>query len=114
MSEEEMQRPISPGEAWDNPNAWILDESGTSIRLNQLTHAESISFFADNNDIYKIILSKNNSILYEESTNVIDETGMRLREVAVPSDVSSQGFDTITVIPFGGDQKYSIGYLQYR
>ena len=114
MSEEEMQRPISPGEAWDNPNAWILDESGTSIRMNQLTHAETVSILADNNDNYQIILSRNEQILYEQSAGTADGSGMQPREVEVPSDVSSQGFDTITVIPFGGDQKYSIGYLQYR
>ena len=113
MSEEEMQRIINPGEAWDNPNAWILDESGTSIHLDQLAHAKTVSFLADNNDSYKIVLSKNEQILYEQSTEPIDGDGMQPREVKVPDDISSQGFDTITVIPFGGDQKYSIGYLQY-
>ena len=108
-----MQRIINPGEAWDNPNAWILDESGTSIHLDQLAHAKTVSFLADNNDSYKIVLSKNEQILYEQSTEPIDGDGMQPREVKVPDDISSQGFDTITVIPFGGDQKYSIGYLQY-
>jgi len=114
MSAADFSKPIESGDVWDTKNAWLLNANGVDIKLDKVTYTPSISIFADHNDEYWILVKKDGEVLYRENTGSTEGDGLQLRMVTLPDDIVKQGYDTITVIPFEGDGKYSIGYLQLQ
>ena len=112
MTLTDFSKPVEVEDVWDNPNAWILDKNGVEIVFDKITYNSSISFLADNNDDYCLLLKNDDEIIYRENTGKIDGAGMQLREVVLPEEVATLGYDTVTIIPYGGDGSYSVGYLQ--
>ena len=60
------------------------------------------------------MLENDGEIIYRENTGTVEGVGMQQREVSLPEDVVALGYDTINIIPYGGDGSYSIGYLQLK
>ena len=114
MSIADFSKPIAVGDVWDNSNAWILNKNGVEIVLDKISYNQKISFFADNNDEYWLLLENDGEIIYRENTGTVEGVGMQQREVSLPEDVVALGYDTINIIPYGGDGSYSIGYLQLK
>lgn len=114
MKMADFSKPIAVGDVWNNPNAWILNKNGTEIVLGEIAYNQKISFFADNNDEYWLLLENDGEIIYRENTGTVEGIGMQQREVSLPEDVAALGYDTINIIPYGGDGSYSIGYLQLK
>ena len=114
MSRADFSKPIAVGDVWDNSNAWILNKNGVEIVLDKISYNQKITFFADNNDEYWLLLENDGEIIYRENTGTVEGVGMQQREVSLPEDVVALGYDTINIIPYGGDGSYSIGYLQLK
>lgn len=114
MSIADFSKPIAVGDVWNNPNAWILNKNGVEIVLDKISYNQKISFLADNNDEYWLLLENDGEIIYRENTGTVEGVGMQQREVSLPEDVVALGYDTINIIPYGGDGSYSIGYLQLK
>ena len=112
MSIADFSKPITVGDIWNNPNAWILDKNGVEIVLDKISYNQKISFFADNNDEYWLLLENDGEIIYRENKGTVEGVGMQQREVILPKDIAALGYDTINIIPYGGDGSYSVGYLQ--
>lgn len=113
MTLADFSKPVEVEDVWDNPNAWILDKNGVEIVLDKITYNSRISFLADNNDDYWLLLKNDDEIVYRENTGKIDGAGMQLREVVVPEEVAALGYDTILIVPYSGDGSYSAGYLKF-
>lgn len=113
MTLADFSKPVEVEDVWDNPNAWILNKNGVEIVLDKITYNSRISFLADNNDDYWLLLKNDDEIVYRENTGKIDGAGMQLREVVVPEKVAALGYDTILIMPYGGDGSYSAGYLKF-
>lgn len=112
MSISDFSKPIAVGDVWNNSNAWLLNKNGVEIVLDKISYNQNISFLADNNDEYWLLLENDGEIIYRENTGTVEGIGMQQREVSLPEDVAALGYDTINIIPYGGDGSYSIGYLQ--
>lgn len=111
---EEVSKPIASGDPWDSDKALIIDRNGVNILLDKMSYERQISFFADNNDGYLLRIEKNSQVLYQYDTkfNITDAGGMQIRTVKIPEEIVEQGYDSVSIIPWGGDGAYSIGYLQ--
>lgn len=112
MSISDFSKPIAVGDVWNNSNAWLLNKNGVEIVLDKISYNQNISFLADNNDEYWLLLENDGEIIYRENTGTVEGIGMQQREVSLPEDIAALGYDTINIIPYGGDGSYSIGYLQ--
>ena len=112
MTLADFSKPVEVEDVWDNPNAWILDKNGVEIVLDKISYNQKISFFADNNDEYWLLLENDGEIIYRENKGTVEGVGMQQREVILPKDIAALGYDTINIIPYGGDGSYSVGYLQ--
>lgn len=112
MNWEDFSKPVTAGDAWNGRNAWMLDKNGTNISLNAIVHSSTISIFADHNDAYWIQVKRNGEIRYEEKTESVEAEGMQRRTIHMPAEIAQEGYDTVAVIPQGGDGQYSIAYLQ--
>lgn len=108
----DFQKEIEIGDDWNNPNAWILSPEGTNILLDEVNHKQKISFMSDGNDEYWLLLKNGKEMIFKENTGNPEKSGMHLREVILPEDVIVRGYDTIIILPYGGDGSYSAGYLQ--
>jgi hypothetical protein len=78
-------------------------------------HNQRLEVSVDNNDLYTVSF-------YIESRKVgqvaIDPRpnktgGLRVDTLEVPVTVAETGYNSITVFPVSGDNKYSIGHLRF-
>jgi len=100
------------GTAWDAPGTVRLAEQGIRVPLGSMRNEPVIELSADNNDRYELRLQRGKTVVERiEASPQKGKNGLIIHRLAVPPSVAAEGYDTIVVVPSGGDGVYSIGHL---
>jgi arabinofuranosyltransferase len=102
------------GYGWNKAGTFILEPTGFYIDLKRLQKAPYIDISVDHNDKYKLIYYKNHKKIQTQKIVIPSwkvKTGLIRFRIKVPINVIQTGYDTVQILPYGGDGKYSIGHF---
>lgn len=104
---------INEGMEWNNLVCHRMDKEGLEIVFDQKVYMKNIKIGLDSNDAYLIRFKNNQETIkiLEVPMNYIKGGGMRTRYIKLKQPIL---VNTMEVIPFLGDARYSLGYLNYE
>jgi len=101
------------GSAWNAPGSLTLRRSGVQVELGAVRHTARINVGLDNNDLYYLLFMRGGE---EVGQVVVDPPslpggGMSPVMVSVPNSAIRAGYDSVRVMPRGGDDRYSLAHF---
>ncbi|MBN1211188.1 MAG: hypothetical protein JXA92_01300 [candidate division Zixibacteria bacterium] len=112
----DINKPKKQGTKWDTTGCFVLDDDGIRVDLGRKRHDTGFSISVDNNDDYTLYFRDDTALVARMniSPKIIKEGGLRVDERSIPERAVKEGFDNILIIPYGGDQRYSVGHMSLR
>jgi len=112
----DINKPKKQGTKYDTTGCFLVDDDGIRVNLGRKRHDAGLSISVDNNDDYTLYFRDDTTLVARLiiPPRVIKEGGLRVDEWDVPDRAIKEGYDNILIVPYGGDQRYSVGHLSLR
>lgn len=111
---ESLSTPKDAGTVWNAPGNLMLNGNVADITLGQVAHNSVLEFSGDHNDSFRLLYLlagkevASSDIPVERQKN----GGLRVIKVTLPNAAIRNGYDTVRIVPYGGDAKSSVGHLR--
>ncbi|MFZ5979692.1 MAG: hypothetical protein ACOYVF_03590, partial [Candidatus Zixiibacteriota bacterium] len=105
--------PKPRGTSWKAEGNYIIRESGLEIRFDSPVTAPRLELSLDHNDDYTVSYYRDGKKLAEQTVNtrLIEHSGLRVDTLTVPVENIPDGYNSIVIVPSGGDLLYSVGHV---
>ena len=112
----DIDKPKKQGTKWDTTGCFLPDDNGLRVELGRQRHDAAFSISVDNNDDYTLYFREDTALVGRLNIppKIIKEGGLRVDNWPVPDRAVKEGYDNILIVPYGGDQRYSVGHLSLR
>jgi len=110
----QVNQPKKRGTVWNAPGTFRLSRGGMSVALDSVCHNKQLEISLDHNDMADVSYFRDG---VEIGYNIIERTlisggGLRVDTLNVPASAYCPGYDRIDILPFSGDDLYSIGHVR--
>ena len=112
----ELSEVKAPGTSWNSEGTKLLKDEGVCLLLDKPSNESYVELSFDHNDLYRMLILSDDAILGSIDIEPVNEEvhGLYVQTVKLPTEVSTQGFNRIVILPISGDGLYSIGHVVIR
>jgi arabinofuranosyltransferase len=113
VTQADVSTPKDDGTPWDSPNNFQFNDSGIEIRLDQISHSNTLVISLDREDNYQVIFRKNKTDIatLEVQAPSASKAGLFKSTIETPKSASQAGFDEIRILPLTANGHYSLGFV---
>ncbi|MEE9386003.1 MAG: hypothetical protein V3V08_21545 [Nannocystaceae bacterium] len=115
VSLRDLKKVREAGSEWNGPGTLRLDPSGIRIDSEERQHGRRLDVSFDNNDRYVVrYLLDDREIARQDLRRSGDSPrgGLARQTLSIPLAARREGFDSIVIVPTGGDGLFSLGHVR--
>lgn len=105
-----LDRPPAAGAPWNAEGNLTLFAFGADIIFNPPPRAASLEVSLDGDDRYTLVFFRSGQELARREVAPVGAAGLVVHRLKIPP--AAAGFDRLTILPRGGDQRYGLGHLR--
>ena len=109
----DVSMPKAEGTLWNDAGTIVFDDSGVEVALPAYSYAPRLEISLDRDDVVQLVYRRDGKVVATQRIHAsfIPWEGLSIHHLEVPKKAAKAGYNSIRVLPVGGDENFSLGHI---